>query len=66
VIKKNEVKVIRVKLDKEWEKIKHLNEKLIALEKHKDHINVNNNALNQSNMLLIEKMTKMDEVAKHM
>jgi hypothetical protein len=38
VTKKNEIKVLRVKLDKEQEKIKHLNEKLIALEKHKDQI----------------------------
>jgi hypothetical protein len=38
-----------------------LNEKLITLEKLKDQIDANNNALNRSNMLLIEKMTKMDE-----
>jgi hypothetical protein len=60
VTKKNEIKVLRVKLDKEQEKIKHLNEKLIALEKHKDQISTINNALNRSNTLLIKKMTKME------
>jgi uncharacterized protein YyaL (SSP411 family) len=59
--KKYEIKVLRVKLNKEQEKVKHLSEKLLALEKHKDQIDTNNNILNRSNMLLIEKMTKMDE-----
>jgi hypothetical protein len=39
------------------------------MEKHKDQINDNNTALNRTNMLLIEKMTKtdeqMDEAAAH-
>lgn len=56
-----EIKVLRVKLDKEWEKVKQLEKKLIALKKHKDHIDVNNNALNWSNMLLIKRMIKIDE-----
>jgi hypothetical protein len=34
--KKYEIKVLRVKLNKEQEKVKHLSEKLLALEKHKD------------------------------
>jgi chromosome segregation ATPase len=68
-VKKNEIKVLRIKLDKENEKVKYLDEKLAAMEKHKDQINTNNTALNKTNMLLIEKMTKtdeqMDEAAAH-
>ena len=60
-VKKNEIKVLRIKLDKEREKVKYLDEKLAAMEKHKDQIDANNAALNRTNMLLIEKMTKMDE-----
>ena len=49
--------------------MKYLDEKLVAMEKHKDQIDANNTALNKTNMLLIEKMTKtdekMDEVAAH-
>lgn len=68
-VKKNEIKVMRIKLDKEREKLKFLDEKLVAMEKHKDQIDANNTALNRTNMLLIEKMTKtdeqMDEAAAH-
>jgi chromosome segregation ATPase len=68
-VKKNETKVMRIKLDKEREKVKYLDEKLAVMEKHKDQINANNAALNKTNMLLIEKMTKtdeqMDEAAAH-
>jgi len=60
-VKKNEIKVMRIKLDKEREKVKYLDEKLAAMEKHKDQIDTNNAALNRINMLLIEKMTKTDE-----
>jgi hypothetical protein len=60
-VKKNEIKVMRIKLDKEREKVKYLDEKLAAMEKHKDQINANNTTLNKTNMLLIEKMTKTDE-----
>ena len=60
-IKKNEIKVMRIKLDKEHEKVKYLDEKLAAMEKHKDQIDANNTSLNKTNMLLIEKMSKMDE-----
>jgi hypothetical protein len=65
VTKKNEIKVLRVKLDKEQEKIEHLNEKLIALEKHKDQISAINNALNRSNIKRIngELETVKSEVA---
>jgi len=49
------------KLDKEREKVKYLDKKLAAMEKHKDQIDANNAALNRTNMLLIEKMTKTDE-----
>jgi predicted RNase H-like nuclease (RuvC/YqgF family) len=59
--KKNEIKVLRIKLGKEREKVKYLDKKLAAMEKHKDQINANNVALNKTNMLLIEKMTKTDE-----
>jgi hypothetical protein len=49
--------------------VKYFNEKLAAMEKHKDQIDANNTALNRTNMLLIEKMTKtdeqMDEAAAH-
>jgi IS4 transposase len=68
-VKKNEIKVMRIKLDKEREKMKHSDEKLATMEKHKDQIDANNAALNRTNMLLIKKMTKtneqMDEVAAH-
>jgi len=60
-VKKNEIKFMRIKLDKEREKVKYLDEKLAAMEKHKDQIDANNTALNRTNMLLIEKMTKTDE-----
>jgi NCAIR mutase (PurE)-related protein len=60
-VKKNEIKVMRIKLDKEREKLKYVDEKLVAMEKHKDQIDANNTALNKTNMLLIEKMTKTDE-----
>jgi chromosome segregation ATPase len=36
VVKKNEIKVMRIKLDKKHEKVKYLDEKLVAIEKHKD------------------------------
>ena len=69
MVKKNKIKVMRIKLDKEREKVKYLDEKLVAMEKHKDQIDANNTALNRTNMLLIEKMTKtdeqMDEAAAH-
>ena len=61
MVKKNEIKVIRIKLDKEREKLKYLEEKLVAMEKHKDQLDTNNTTLNRTNMLLIEKMTKTDE-----
>jgi hypothetical protein len=68
-VKKNEIKVMRIKLDKERENMKYLDKKLGAMEKHKDQIDANNAALNRINMLLIEKMTKtdeqMDEAAAH-
>jgi hypothetical protein len=35
-VKRNEIKVMRIKLDKEREKVKYLDEKLAAMEKHKD------------------------------
>ena len=38
-----------------------MDNKLAAMEKYKDQINTNNAALNRTNMLLIEKMTKTDE-----
>jgi len=38
-----------------------LDNKLAVMEKYKDQINANNAALNRTNMLLIEKMTKTDE-----
>jgi len=60
-VKKNEIKFMRIKLDKECEKVKYLDEKLAAIEKHKNQIDANNIALNRTNMLLIEKMTKTDE-----
>jgi hypothetical protein len=59
---------MRIKLDKEREKV-NLDKKLAAMEKHKDQIDANNAALNRTNMLLIEKITKtdeqMDEAAAH-
>jgi len=54
-VKKNEIKVMRIKLDRERGKMKYLDEKLAAMEKHKDQINANNAALNRTNMLLIER-----------
>jgi len=38
-----------------------LDNKLAVMEKYNDQINANNAALNRTNMLLIEKMTKTDE-----
>jgi DNA repair exonuclease SbcCD ATPase subunit len=61
VTMKNEIRVLRVKIDKEQEKVNHLSENLEASKKHKTQIDTNNNALKQSNMLLIKKMTKIDE-----
>ena len=61
VAKRNELKVLRIKLYKEREKVKYLDEKLATIEKHKDQIDANNAVLNKTNMLLIEKITKMDE-----
>ena len=46
---------MRIKLDKEREKMKHSDEKLATMEKHKDQIDANNAALNRTNMLLIER-----------
>jgi uncharacterized coiled-coil protein SlyX len=56
---------MRIKLDKEREKVKYLDEKLAAMEKHKDQIDANNAALNKTNMLLIERMTKTNEQTAH-
>ena len=60
---------MRIKLDKEREKVKYLDNKLAAMEKYKDQIDASNAALNKTNMLLIEKMTKtneqMDKVVAH-
>ena len=60
-VKENEIKIPRIKLNKESEKVKYLDEKLAVLEKHKDQIDVNNTSWSKTNMLLIEKMTKMVE-----
>jgi len=59
--KKNEIRMLKVKFDKEREKVKQLTEKLEVSEKHKEQIDTNNNTLNRNNMLLIEKMAKVDE-----
>jgi hypothetical protein len=59
--KKNEIRMLKAKLDREREKVKQLTEKLEASEKHKEQIDTNNNTLNQNNMLLMEKMAKVDE-----
>ena len=61
VAKKNEIRMLKVKFDKEREKAKQLTEKWEASEKHKEQIDTNNNTLNQNNMLLMEKMAKVDE-----
>jgi len=67
--KKNAIRVLRVKLYKEQEMVNHLSENMEASKKHENQIDTNNNALNWSNMLLIEKMTKidkqMDVIARH-
>ena len=61
VVKENEIWILRIKLSKEREKLKYLDEKLALMEKHKDQTDANNTSLNKTNMLLIEKMSKMDE-----
>ena len=61
VAKKNEIRMLKMKFDKEREKVKQLTEKLEASEKHKEQIDTNNNTLNRNNMLLLEKMAKVDE-----
>ena len=58
--KKVEIRMLKVKLDKEREKVKQLTKRLEVSEKHKEQIDTNNNTLNR-NMLLIEKMAKVDE-----
>ena len=45
---------MRIKLDKEREKLKYLDNKLAAMEKYKDQIDASNAALNKTNMLLIK------------
>jgi CDP-diacylglycerol pyrophosphatase len=69
-VKKNEIKSCEDKnLTRSAKRWKYLDNKLAAMEKYKDQIDANNAALNKTNMLLIEKMTKtdeqMDEVAAH-
>jgi chromosome segregation ATPase len=59
--KKIEIRTLKVKFDKEREKVKQLTKKLEVSEKHKKQIDTNNNTLNRNNMLLIEKMAKVDE-----
>ena len=59
--KKNGIKFLRIKLDKERENMKYLDEKLATMETHKDQIDTNNATLNKTKMLFIEKMTRMDE-----
>jgi chromosome segregation ATPase len=59
--KKIEIRTLKVKFDKEREKVKQLTKKLEVSEKHKEQIDTNNNTLNRNNMLLIEKMAKVDE-----
>jgi len=44
--KKNEIRVLRVKLDKEREIVNHLSENMEASKKHENQINTNNNVLN--------------------
>jgi len=59
--KKNEIRMLKAKLDREREKVKQLTEKLEASEKHKEQIDTNSNTLNRNNMLLMEKMAKVNE-----
>jgi hypothetical protein len=59
--KKIEIRMLKVKFDKEREKVKQLTNRLEVSEKHKEQIDTNNNTLNRNNMLLIEKMAKVDE-----
>jgi hypothetical protein len=59
--KKIEIRTLKVKFDKEREKVKQLTKRLEVSEKHKEQIDTNNNTLNRNNMLLIEKMAKVDE-----
>jgi len=67
--KKIEIRMLKVTFDKEREKVKQLTNRLEVSEKHKERIDTNNNTLNRNNMLLIEKMAKvdgqMDEAAIH-
>jgi len=56
---------LRIKHGKEREKVKYFDKKLAAMEKHKDQIDANNAALNKTNMLLIERMTKTNEQTAH-
>jgi hypothetical protein len=45
---------MRLKLDKEREKMKYLDEKLAAMEKNKDQIDANNATLNTTFLVKIE------------
>ena len=53
-VKENEIKILRIKLNKESEKVTYLDEKLVLMGKHKDQIDINNTSLNKTNMLLIK------------
>jgi hypothetical protein len=52
---------LKRKLNKEKIKTKHLEEKNGLLEHHNQMIDTNNNQLNRSKMLLLEKISNMDE-----
>lgn len=60
---RNQKKIImlRSNLEKEQERVNHLSEKLKAFERHKSQIDTNNNSVNQSNILLIQKISKINE-----
>ena len=64
-VKTNEIKVIRIKT---WQEARK-GGSIWTMEKYKDQIDANNAALNRTNILLIEKITKtdeqMDEAAAH-
>jgi len=58
---RNEINLLKEKLDKEKTKEKHFKKKKKLFKHHNQMIDTNNNQLNRNNMFLLEKMRNMDE-----
>jgi len=58
---RNEINLLKDKLDKEKAKEKHLKENKEPLEHHNQMIDTKNNQLNRNSMFLLKNMRNMDE-----